>query len=107
MRRINRSSTAPAPRAAQVLPGGAQNGAYQLPLAVEDQPWMIDVVVVVAVEERQLLRPVGRILGAVDVEHYHLGVGRQSIDPALFELLEQGFDGPHVGRVLKPRQCRL
>jgi hypothetical protein len=76
-------------------------------LAGEDQQWMVDVVVVVAVEERQLLRPVGRIVGAVDVEHYYLGVGRQRIDPALFELLEQTFDGPHVGRVLKPRQGRL
>jgi hypothetical protein len=79
----------------------AQDGAHQLPLAVEDQQWMIDVVVVVAVEERELLGPVGRIVGGVDVEHHHLGIGRQRLDPALFELLEQAFDGPAVSGVLK------
>jgi hypothetical protein len=79
----------------------AQDGAHQLSLAVKDQQRMIDVVVVVAVEERELLGPVGRIVGGVDVEHHHFGSGRQRRDPALFELLEQTFDGSGVGGVLK------
>jgi hypothetical protein len=68
---------------------------------------VIDVVVVVAVEERELLGPVGRIVGGIDVEHHHFGIGRQRLDPALFELLEQAFDGPGVGGVLKARERRL
>lgn len=61
-------------------------------------------VIVVPVEERQLLRAMGQIVGGVDVQNDDLRVGRQPIDPTLLEALQQSLEMAHLDRILESRQ---
>lgn len=63
-----------------------QDGADQLPAgAVVDHQRVVDVVVEKAVEERKLLRAVRLVVGGVDVEDHHLGVGGQTLHVAALQ----------------------
>jgi hypothetical protein len=71
---------------------------------------MIHVLVVPAMKERQLLRAVRRVIGAVEIEHEirgvligPIGVGAEPVDSGAREALNRG----PLDRVLQPRERRL
>jgi hypothetical protein len=51
-----------------VLVAGAHTSAHQPTVLIEDEEGGVDGAAVVAVEERELLLPVRRVIGAVEVE---------------------------------------
>ena len=76
-------------------------------LAVENQQRVKHVLVVEAVEERELLLSVRRVVGGVDVEHDERRVRRQRLNVLILEHLPEPSDSFATHCVLQPRQRRL
>lgn len=68
---------------------------------------MEHVVVVEAVEERELLRAMGRIVGAIDVEHDALRSWIEGIDVVLLESSPQTIQLAPAHAILEPTQRGL
>ena len=74
---------------------------------VEDEQRVEHVLIVEAVEERQLLVAVRRVIGAIGIDDDQLAVGIELCDVVPLELAPQRLEFAPCDRVLEPRQRGL
>ena len=106
--RWRRSSTTNAALGSR--PGRKPRAQQQSGAAFEPDERVIHVLVVMAVKERQLLRPMGRIVRAVEIEHEiggmlvgPVGVRTEPVDADAGQAMNRG----PLDRILQPRERGL
>jgi len=54
-----------------------KGGQEITPFAIEDEQWVVHMLIIEAIEKGKLLRPVGGVIGTVDIEDDALGGFRE------------------------------
>ena len=90
-----------------MLVAGAHTSAHQPTVLIEDEEGGVDGAAVVAVEERELLLPVRRVIGAVEVEDDRGQIGGETGDPSALVSALEPDDLARGGPCLQARERGL